>query len=83
MTKDEAMAEIQMYSKVQDSWDNLQEGALELIHDIYDDFESRTCFNCTYYDEGYCRTISHQSFIDTVSLRVSASFGCNKWQQKD
>lgn len=58
----------------------------DIIDDIYDDFESRTCENCKYYfihmlkaDEMQCK--NHNSF--THQSAVIKSDGCNKHERKD
>jgi len=47
----------------------------ELINEIYDDFESRTCESCNASDYG-------NSFCLKLGIRVTKDFLCNKWEAK-
>ena len=55
------------------AWENMQKD----IDDIVDDFESRTCGNCKFYDikkaddEGYCSMLENWYTED---------FGCNEFE---
>lgn len=54
----------------------------EHINKIYDDFESRTCENCIYYNDmnessGLCENMA------LPELGVDKDFGCNKFSRKE
>lgn len=66
-----------------------------IIDKIYDSFENRTCENCKYIDDEYFDLFcinpnvinqhdhlfgDGQSMYD--NFKVSANFGCNKWESK-
>ena len=51
----------------------------ECLSTLYDDFEARTCLECSYSSkysaqEVWCTLHAEEYFKD---------FGCNKWQSKD
>ena len=60
-----------------------------VVNKIYDDFESRTCDNCKWFDIdesidpnnhfGWCN--NKESCC--VSNICTLSFGCNEWESKD
>ena len=52
------------------------------INKIYDDFESRTCGSCKYFN--LAETCTKEEFRDDGLLLVpySKEFGCNKWEAK-
>jgi len=53
---------------------------IDLIDEIFDDFESRTCENCVYFDRiGAC---SNNESIAYDCLSVD-DFGCNKFERKE
>lgn len=66
--------------------DSLSE--IDTINEIFDDFESRNCGNCRYFniDEtidpnmhfGFCNTLDAP--VDGI---VTIDFGCNKFLRKD
>ena len=45
-----------------------------IVSQIYDDFESRVCKNCEYYDSKY-------NICDALNLVLPEEFGCNKFQR--
>lgn len=58
----------------------------EVIDEIYDDFESRTCESCKYkyvvsYDCVECRC--SDSLLDYLDLDHTPDFCCNKWEKKE
>lgn len=55
----------------------------EVIDKIFDDFESRTCENCSMYTDGFgiC-TIAYDTFERSEDLNKS-NFSCNNWEAKD
>lgn len=64
--------------------DSLEDGGItQLINDIYDDFESRTCSSCKYrvlrtqnvYQCGNTESIGYDSVCQDTD-------GCNKWTEK-
>ncbi len=70
-------------NKIDELWDIevlSDSNANDVIDEIYDDLESRTCENCKYKmkvenPRGYCKLISNNiPFKD---------YGCNKWVVKD
>ena len=80
MTREEALAEVPFQT-------GTIEGTEGLIHDIYNDFESRTCESCKWYIEEYTKRDNHcgkDGMWDLVEmLRCTKDFGCNKWRAKD
>ena len=65
-----------------------QENCIGLIDKIFDDFESRTCDNCTYYmvDESKCGLLCNMQpsdhYVGENLMSVSPDFGCVRWQPK-
>ena len=59
-----------------------------IINDIYADFESRTCSNCTYHRIHNCLNEDVNSMIDKDLvldnyITVLEDFSCNKWSKQD
>lgn len=59
----------------------------EIIDGIYDYFESRTCVNCKYLSDIYCKNETNDNMMDefqqlTGYIRVAKNFSCNRWEQK-
>lgn len=84
MTREEAVETIlDMYFTKEGTY--FGEDYDKLIQSIYDDFESRTCENCKFYEEVYnekgrkTHTIMQCSIIKEP---FSATFGCNKFELK-
>lgn len=66
--------------------------AFDMINEIHDDFESRTCENCKYYDrDGLCNggwymtndVYSSDSIVPNPELYTKEDFGCNKFEPKE
>ena len=59
---------------------------VELIIDkIYDDFESRTCENCTYLYRPDLTNGIYRCENNVVTIEdgeIELDFGCNKWEAK-
>lgn len=80
MTRDEAIYEL----------GSAREGYLlkDMINEIYDDFESRTCGNCVYYipQKSICNNLHNEQIyqlpIRTDLMQVTKNFGCNKFKEK-
>jgi len=57
-----------------------------LVDKIFDDFESRTCSNCIYFDKApteYHENECLNKFNDEiVNFGMDTTFGCNKWEAK-
>lgn len=56
-----------------------KEYAEQLIDGIYDDFESRTCENCSFRFEKFCE----KGIMIGSREEIELDFGCNKWKSKD
>lgn len=70
MTREEALAHL----FIQDNIYVYHEDGKDLVNQIFDDFESRTCDNCTLYDGiDYCHWFGRSETKD---------FCCNKWEEK-
>ena len=62
----------------------------KLLNKIYDEFESRTCENCTFSGNNFTYRCSNSevnamlmtSYIGSPSLNPSFDFGCNKFEMK-
>ena len=68
------MTEIQAKQKVLDGEQNM----FEIIDEIYDDFESRTCGKCRYEHK---ITMSGSARSCTLlEIAIGKDFGCNKWK---
>lgn len=92
MTREEAKSAKVKYLNSDDEWSNSIIPVLdchELLDDIYDDFESRTCENCKYYDAttynvsndttGFCKRLA----IGRADAYIEfEDFGCNKFTRK-
>ena len=64
-----------------DRSEELKQFSKKIVNKIYDDFESRTCNNCVYYNSmnessGLCE------HLGLPELGVDSDFGCNKWEAK-
>ena len=64
------------------------DGVINLIDDIYNDFESRTCESCKYhYSTGECSElfidVIGEYDADTILMHTSDDFSCNKWEKKN
>ena len=62
--------------------DNYEE-QLETLEDQINNFESRTCESCKYYDDNYCTNQKVDEMMDEFQqldnyIRVDKGFGCNK-----
>lgn len=86
MTRDKAIKEIYELPFLTDI---NYEAALEvLIGRIYDDFESRVCGNCKYYNTefNHCEEIEYNRWQDydgsdcMENLQTKPTFGCNKFE---
>ena len=59
------------------------------IDKIYDDFESRICKNCRFYDNQFNLCLNDKigtyvSVLDTkILLKVDADFGCNRFERRE
>lgn len=58
-----------------------------LVNEIYDDFESRNCGSCRYYEDSHCHSAEVDKMLDNSGYAdsfpiVDEAFGCNKWYQK-
>ena len=86
MTREEAIKRV---FKIFDG-ENLNDGILvvapglivDLIDRIYDDFESRICKNCKYYNNGNCPILQGAS-VKYVLDWLDETFGCNKFERKE
>jgi len=87
MTKKEA---IEKYTT--DINSTLDETALKLIRDIYDDFEKRNCCNCKYFVQKTGVDLCKNKELDEALpkprgndywFQVYPTFGCNEWEKKD
>ena len=55
----------------------------EFISDIYDDFESRTCENCRYYNSKYEYCDNSNSVCNHLVVDIDKDFGCNKFERRE
>ena len=95
MTREEA---IERFAKVSDSAINSPDScdvislyeSIEIIKEIYNDFESRSCDNCKHWNND-CRNISINTTGFCIYFGISNgdfeddmknNFYCNKWEQK-
>jgi len=62
-----------------------RDDALDIIHLIYDDFESRICMNCKYDFCGCSIQDMIMNFTDKHNLEQIdfSDFGCNRFERKD
>lgn len=96
MTRQEAKASKVKYLNSDDKWSTSIIPALdchELLDTIYDDFESRTCSNCTSFrwdgiknHYGHCSNYIIMYHFDRTNDRnavpISHDFGCNQFKRK-
>ena len=80
MTREEAQRAVNLikYRLVYDANSSLNKPNRNIIDDIYDDFENRTCENCHFYRKSirWCsESVEIKGYIDK-------DFGCNKWEEK-
>ena len=56
------------------------------IDSVYDDFESRTCENCIWFEDGFIEgsSLCGHDFLYTQgnAFKCFIGFGCNKWEAK-
>lgn len=50
----------------------------QLLNEVYDDFDSRTCDNCKWHTD----IEKSYRYCDVVGVGTSNDFGCNKWEAK-
>lgn len=55
---------------------------MRFIDKIYDDFESRTCEGCRYFQEGICYNTAVCLMNGGEYILIAKEFSCNKWEQK-
>lgn len=81
MTREEALLarENNYYSTV--GQENTTDDVEDLINQIYDDFDSRICKNCKYWQD-YTDTLSI-CCNGTLEFRIATpkNFGCNKFER--
>ena len=53
-----------------------------LIHEIYDDFESRTCENCKIFTQNGTCPIYYEAYNINLA-KDETDFNCSKWKIKD
>ena len=58
----------------------LENRAIKLIDRIYDDFQSRTCENCSHNNSCEMQYVLRQGVTNPSFLK---DFGCNKFVRKD
>ena len=86
MTREEALK----YRLGRDFYDQFEVWECDvLVNKIYDDFNSRTCENCKYYERNVPLYGEHEgSCLNYIVVErdfgtVIADFGCNKFVRKD
>ena len=62
-----------------------EKSCMDLIDEIYDDFETKVCSRCKYYVEEECKTITNWDcyYDQPCNWMPPDNFGCNKWEAKD
>lgn len=91
MTRDDAVSKYTMVWQEDDHWNDYS--IEEVVNKIYDDFESRVCKNCKFYDKEdfLCNVIpeSDSWIMDALDRAVPNAqfcpdddFGCNKFKKK-
>ena len=83
MTKKEA----KKYYLLKNKWDTInREELYDLIDEIYDDFENRTCKNCKYFKGSNkianCSNLEVGAMNGGAFIDVDKDFGCNKFEKK-
>lgn len=59
------------------------DGMDELLDEIYDDFESRTCENCKHWNANTKhKLVGSCSASENFRGGCLKNFGCNKWEAK-
>jgi len=83
MTREEAK-EIIYYSFFEKGKYGLTKNNIfKLINKIYNDFESRTCKNCSQYKDGKCRIFQGAKCKYTLDVIDDKNFGCNRFERKE
>ena len=54
----------------------------EIINEIFDDFESKTCENCKHYDKYHSKCLNQYSIAYKAYSNIVSSDGCNKFEAK-
>lgn len=66
---------------------NENKSPYKLIDDIFDDFESRTCQNCKYFNVSECSIILPFESIDGLgtlgTMEVDSDFSCSRFERKE
>ncbi len=89
MTREEAKEIIYYSSFEKGKYGLTKDNIFKLINRIYDDFESRVCKNCKYYNPAHkvCENRKNiQPFeIDNkyVNIFTDGNFGCNRFERKE
>jgi len=59
----------------------------DLIDDIFDEFKSRVCKECKYYEggniSGFCLNMQNTFMNKDSNIDVEADFGCNRFEKKE
>jgi hypothetical protein len=83
MKREEAIETVDAVDYFGMSTDHKVELSKAFVNKIYDDFESRTCESCKYWNrknparqDGDCDEINH------TNTETDWNFGCNKWEEK-
>lgn len=91
MAREEAKQYAEEIYKVKSTYNEKMFWKDKFIDAIYDDFESRTCENCKYWEKddtgygcaeyrlGYCSKDVGNGF--TINNATKHNFGCNEWKQ--
>jgi len=53
-----------------------------IVHEIYDDFESRTCENCKHWSKEKKQCLNVESIAYTSQEAIYYDDGCNKFVRK-
>ncbi len=94
MTREEAITDIKQASYLEDGWELTQASAIDIVNELCDDFEGRTCESCKFLStkngELICQNTYNSHQIETSVcgitdeyMDVGNDFGCNKWEKKD
>jgi len=80
MTREEAISEFNGYVELrEDGWIIKKKELRNIINEIYNDLESRTCTNCHWYHDEVCCEDSSPLWAEFVDK----NYGCNLFKLKD
>jgi len=93
MTREEVKSKLKEYNSGNTVYNNGIRSANRVakiwINKVFDDFESRTCESCYFFNydryQGIALCYNHenrQEYINDANMQVTSDFSCNKWEKK-